>query len=91
MEKKREKVVETKPVEEKPVAEDFPMLPMIEAKSVEVKTEALKKELSSIVKVKVLIGTLQFEQGTFSKGDTFTVSRERMKQFDQRDIQILEA
>lgn len=41
------------------------------------------------VKVKVLVDTLQFEDGVFEKGDTFTVSKKRVKLFDPRDIEIL--
>jgi len=41
------------------------------------------------VKVKVLINTLRFEQGTFNKGDIFEVPKERANLFDPKDIEIL--
>jgi len=82
MPRKQTEVVE----EEKPIiAEEHAVLPIVETKP-----EALKEEPSGTVKVKVTVGTLQWEEGVFSKGDTFTVSKERIKLFDKNDIQIIE-
>jgi len=41
------------------------------------------------VKVKVLVGTLSWEDGKFEKGETFETTRERAKLFDQKDIKIV--
>lgn len=77
----KKKIEGQKPVEESPI------LPMIET---EPEKPVENKKLSDTVKVKVLIGTLQWEEGVFSKGDTFMVSRERVKLFNPTNIEILE-
>jgi len=46
-------------------------------------------ELPKNVVVMVLVGTLSFEGGTFEKGESFTVSRERAALFDPKDIKVL--
>ena len=91
-EKKAEK---TKKVAEeaKPWTSDLPMVEAKPAVKAETKIEPIPqtlKKLSDTVTVKVLIGSMHFEQGSFSKGDTFMVSRERVKLFWPNDIQILE-
>lgn len=75
-----EKVEEKKP-EESHVGD--PIIPPEET----TKPETPKKE--DTVKVKVLVGTLHFEQGTFEKGDVFEASEEQVKLFDPKDIKIL--
>jgi len=71
--------VETK--EEKVKADEQISEPVVEKRT--------PSEAKDMVKVKVLVGTLQFEDGVFSKGSIITVSKDRLKQFDPRDIQIL--
>jgi len=63
---------------------DLPAPPVVEST-----VEVTKPKPTNTVKVKVLVGTLHFEDGTFEKGSTFTVSKERVKLFDQKDIEIL--
>mgnify|MGYP001331172395 CR=1 FL=1 len=41
------------------------------------------------MKYLVKIGSLRFEQGTFSRGDVIEVSVERAALFDQNDIQLI--
>ena len=40
------------------------------------------------VKVTVKVGTLLFEDGSFEKGESFIVSKERAALFDPRDVTI---
>lgn len=44
---------------------------------------------SDTVKVKVLIGTLSWEGGTFQKGETFMCTKEDLARFDNKDIKIV--
>lgn len=44
------------------------------------------KPASNLVTVKVLIGTLSWEKGTFQKGETFTCKREDLAKFGN-DVQ----
>ena len=77
-----------KKVEKKESSVDYPSAviePIFEEEPVKVEAP------SDTVKVKVKVGTLGFEDGTFQKGDEFKVSRERAKLFDPKDIQIVEA
>ena len=53
-----------------------------------VKKDKVKKP-SDIVKVKVIIGTLKYEKGTFQKGDIFTETRERAERFERTSALIL--
>ena len=78
---------------EYPPQTDEELTEEVKAVVFESKPEAPKKEEEKPsdvkVKVKVLVGTLVTEVGEFSKGDVFTVSKERAKQFDPKDIEIL--
>jgi len=48
-----------------------------------------KKLPKGTVKVKVLIGTLSSADGTYEKGETFTIARKELEKFDPRYYQIL--
>jgi hypothetical protein len=41
------------------------------------------------MKLKVLVGSLKFEDGTFQKGDIIEVTSERAALFDKHDIEII--
>ncbi len=92
-EKPEEEVEKSVPEEEeKPIEETKTeaVLPIVEAKP-----EAPEKELSSTVKVKVLVGTLGCPDGrSFEKGEVFEISRDRLylfeRKFVEKDIQLLE-
>jgi hypothetical protein len=53
--------------------------------------EPLKPETkpSDTITVKVLVGTLGWAKGTFQKDETFTCTREELKRFDPKDIQVI--
>lgn len=46
-------------------------------------------EESDTVLVRVKTGTLQWEEGTFSKGDVFTTSKMRAARFDASSVEIV--
>lgn len=48
-----------------------------------------KKKRPEKVKALVLVGTLQFEQGTFSKGDIIEVTPERLRHFSCTSVRPL--
>jgi hypothetical protein len=48
-----------------------------------------KLEDSDLIKVRVKIGSFGFEQGVFQKGETFTVTRERLSKFDPNDVEVI--
>jgi hypothetical protein len=52
-------------------------------KTVEPEAETAK------VKVRVVVGTLSFEAGTYQKGSVFIEERKRVLALDQKDIEIL--
>ena len=83
--KKDEIVEETKPEE---ITEEVEEISSVEKP--EVKVEEKPKRLpKGMVKVKVLIGTLQFEAGIFEKGSIIEVSRKQLKKFDPTSVEIL--
>lgn len=43
----------------------------------------------TLVKIKVTINTLSFEDGTFSRDDIITVDKSRLAQFDEGDYTIV--
>jgi hypothetical protein len=45
---------------------------------------------SDTVTLKVRCGTLHFEQGTFKKGETFTVPKERAARFDKNSVETVQ-
>ena len=77
MVKNKKKKIEIKPVED-PITELLDEQVLV-----------VEEVVNQIVKVKVKIGTLGFEQGIFEKGEVFEVSAERAKQMDPNDIEIL--
>lgn len=50
---------------------------------------AEKPKAAPVVRVKVLVGSLRWEQGTFSKGDVFKCSPERAARFSPSSVEIL--
>ena len=54
-------------------------------------TVAPAKPLSSNVQIKVKVGTLKFEQGTFQKGDVITVDRVRLAQMPDYLYEVSES
>jgi len=84
---------EASKTEEKPIEYAGPFMipeePIVPIKETIVKTPVFKTKEANVVTVKVKVGTLHFEQGTFEKGSTFTVTRERLKLFDPADIEVL--
>lgn len=48
-----------------------------------------KKKRPEKVRALVLVGTLQFEQGTFSKGDIIEVTPERLRHFSCTSVRPL--
>ena len=100
---KKKKIVEEETVEveeliveeEKPLETDEELTVQVKDKifSEESKVETLKekaKKPSDTVKVKVLIGTLNWEGGSFKKGEVFQCSRKRALRFESADVEILE-
>ena len=75
MGKRKKKVVEPK---EEPVIEEEPIV-----------EEVTEEIVNGLVTLQVVAGSLNFEQGTFEQGDTFEVTEERAKLFDQRDIKYV--
>ena len=73
-------------VEVKPIV---PTEPEVEEKPI-IAESSKKPKPSDIVKVKVLVGTLSYEGGTYEKGETFTVARKRLEGFDSRFFQIVQ-
>ena len=43
----------------------------------------------TLVKVRVKVGTLSFEQGTFQKDNIITITKERLAQFDPHDVEVI--
>lgn len=41
------------------------------------------------MKMKILVGTLKFEAGTFEKGEVVEVPLERFKLFDQTQVEVV--
>ena len=66
-----------------------PEHPKEEPVKAEPKVEEKPKLPSGMVKVKVLVGTLSYEDGTYEKGEIFTVARKRLEGFDPRFYQII--
>lgn len=65
--------------------------PKEEAEKPEVKVKKKPKKLpSDIVEVKVLVGSLHWEGGTFQKGEVFKCKRKRASRFEPVDVEILE-
>lgn len=98
MPKKKKSV--KKPVEETPVNLDVEPLTASDEPVYDVVREGFRKPVSEepiaqeplptdIVKVKVLVGSLHYEGGTYEKGDVFEETRARLKLFDQRDIEVV--
>lgn len=85
-----EALAETQPQTEETTEETHPQEEIVLEEPVE-ETEAIKpsKPKRGMVKVKVLVGTLQFEGGSYEKGDVFEVSKNRAALFDPKDIEIL--
>lgn len=49
-----------------------------------------RKKKSDTVQVKVIIGTLEFEDGVFEKDSVFETTRERAEKFEKTSVQILD-
>ena len=54
-----------------------------------VEKEPPRKQTEGLVKCRVLIGTVRFEQGTFERGEVFTVTEERAKLFSRGSVEFL--
>ena len=89
--------------EEEPIEKDIMREPYVPLAEVEPQTteeepiivghpepKLVVPEEAKPVKVEVLIGTLEWEEGRFSKGDVFTVSAERAARFDRTSVKIIE-
>jgi len=50
----------------------------------------VKKPKLNTVVLKVKSGTLLCEQGTFQKGETFTVTKKRAERFDKNSVDIVQ-
>lgn len=48
-----------------------------------------QKPKTDKVTVKVLVGTLSFEEGVFKQGETFETTKKRAAKFEPQDIQIV--
>lgn len=59
------------------------------AKEISIEKTLSKPKKGDMVKVKVLVGTLQWEEGTYSKGDVFETTRERAERFSSTSVEIL--
>lgn len=76
------------PVNAKVIFPQAELEPEVDVKPV-VAESAKEAKPSDMVKVKVLVGSLRYEAGTFQKGDVFETSRKQAKQFDPKDVQLL--
>lgn len=83
----KEETAETTTEEQTPYKVDFGE-PFVPPKS-ETPEEKVETKPSDIVKVEVLIGTLKWEEGNFSKGDVFETTRERAERFSSTSVKIL--
>ena len=81
VENNRFKVTEEEKVIIAKVNEVPPPKPIVE--------ETTEDIVEGLVKVQVTHGTVSFEQGSFEKGETFEVTRERLSGLDQRFIKIV--
>lgn len=53
------------------------------------KPPTVETKPTDIVKVQVLVGTLEWEEGKYSKGDIFETTRERAERFSPTSVKIL--
>lgn len=60
----------------------------VTAKKTEIKPDELPRKQPGKVTVKVLIGTLRTEEGTFEKGDVFTTTPENAQRLGN-DVQVV--
>jgi hypothetical protein len=72
-------------VEEKPMEYMGPLT----MPEIPVEKPIIQASPTDMIMVKVKVGTLLWEGGSFEKDSTFTVSRQRLKLFDQKDIEVL--
>lgn len=96
MPKKKNKVVEETAETQPPIEEETTETSLEEAAIEESTVEPVveeppkkEKKPTDTVKVKVLIGTLKWELGTFENGEVFECSRERALSFGN-SVEILE-
>ena len=91
-------ITEDEPIEKPITSEPYVALAELEPQTTEEETvvvgypepKLVVPEKADTVKVEVVIGTLEWEEGRFSKGDVFTVSSERAARFDRTSVKIIE-
>jgi hypothetical protein len=50
---------------------------------------AVEMTEDELVTIRIKTGTLSFEDGTFQKDNIIKVSKERLKQFDPHDVEVV--